>query len=57
MYRYVCVCTYKSTPPKNGEIALWSDTRVAKCKYYVPPKQNGFNNQDQRYNILLTFIS
>jgi len=26
-------------PPKNGEIALWSNTCVAKCKYYVSQKK------------------
>jgi len=27
-------------PPKNGEIALWSNTRVVKCKYDVAQKYN-----------------
>ena len=43
-------------PPKNGVIALWPNTRVVKCKYYVPQKQNGFNNKIHWYSILLTFI-
>ena len=48
----VCVCVYalvqmsgrKGTgerPPENGEIALWSNTRVANCKYHVLQKQIG----------------
>jgi len=43
-------------PPKIGEIALWSNTRVVKCKYDVSQKQNGFDNKNQWYNIVLTFI-
>ena len=43
-------------PPKNGEIALWSNKRVVKYKYCVSQKQNGFDNKIQWYNILLTFI-
>jgi len=43
-------------PPKNGVIALWPNTRVVKCKYYVSQKQNGFNNKIHWYSILLTFI-
>jgi len=43
-------------PPKNGVIALWPNTRVVKCKYYVSQKQNGFNNKFHWYSILLTFI-
>ena len=43
-------------PPKNGVIALWPNTRVVKCKYYVSQKQNGCNNQIHWYSILLTFI-
>ena len=50
----ICICTY--VPPKNGVIALWSNTRVVKCKYYVSQKQNGFNNKICSYSILLTFI-
>jgi len=30
-------------PPKNGEIALCSNTRLIKCTHYVSQKQNGFN--------------
>jgi len=26
-------------PPKNGEIALWSNTSVVKCKYHVSQKK------------------
>jgi len=43
-------------PPKNGVIALWTNTRVVKCKYYVSQKQNGLNNKIYWYSILLTFI-
>ena len=43
-------------PPTNGEIALWLNTRVVKCTYYVSQKQNGFNNKGQWYNFSLTFI-
>jgi len=43
-------------PPKNGEIALWLNMRVVKCKYYVSQEQNGFNNQIHSYSILLTYI-
>jgi len=43
-------------PPKNGEIALKPNARVVKCKYHVSQKQDGFNNKNQWYNILLTFI-
>jgi len=28
-------------PPKNGVIALWPNTSVVKCKYYVSQKQMG----------------
>ena len=49
-----CYMTYSTTKPhKNGEILLWSNTRVV--KYYVSQKQNGLNNKSQWYNILLTF--
>ena len=43
-------------PPKNGEIALWPNTRVVKCKYCVSQKQNEFNDNIDWYSILLTFI-
>jgi len=43
-------------PPKNGVIALWLNTSVVKCKYYVSQKQNAFNNKFYWYSILLTFI-
>jgi len=43
-------------PLKNGVIALWPNTRVIKCKYYVSQKQIGFNNKIHWYSILLTFI-
>ena len=43
-------------PPKDGEIALWPNTRVVKCKYYVSQKQNGFNDKIHSYSTLLTFI-
>jgi len=45
------------SPPKDGEIALWSATNcwyVVKC---VSPKWNQSNNKIQWYNILVTFIS
>jgi len=38
--------------PKYGEIALWPNTRVVKCKYCVSQKQNKI----QWYSILLTLI-
>ena len=50
---YICIYIY---PPKNGEIALWSSTRVVKCKYDVSQKQNDLNDKNQWYNILLTCI-
>jgi len=32
----ICVTNITSNPPKNlGQIALWSNTRVVKYKYYV----------------------
>jgi len=43
-------------PPNNGVVALWPNTRVVKCKYYVSQKQNGFNNKIHWYSILLTFV-
>ena len=43
-------------PPKNGVIALWPDTRVVQCKYYVSQKLNGFNNKIHWYSILHTFV-
>jgi len=42
-------------PPKNGLIALWPNTRVVKCKYYVLQNPNVFNNKGHSYSILLTF--
>jgi len=40
-----CVCDLfvcaPCMPPKNGVIALWPNTRVVKCKYYVSQKQMG----------------
>jgi len=38
-------------PPKNGDIALWPNTRVVKCKYYVSQKRNESNIKVQRYTI------
>ena len=29
----------EAVPPKNGVIALWPNTRVVKCKYYVLQKK------------------
>ena len=43
-------------PPKTGELALWPNTRVVNCKYYVSQKLNRFNNQVYSYSILLSFI-
>jgi len=43
-------------PPKCGVIALWLNTRAVKCKYYVSPKKNGFNNKIHWYGILVTFV-
>jgi len=58
MHTYMCCYRVHANvyPPKNGEIALWPNTRVVKCKYCVSQKQNGFNNNVQWYIILLTFI-
>ena len=44
-------------PPKNGVIALWPNTHVVKCKYYVSQKQNGFINKIHWYSILITFMN
>jgi len=44
-------------PPKNGEIALWPNTCVVKCKYCVSQKQNEANDKAQWYNVFLTFVS
>jgi len=61
IYTHTCanawVYMYINTPPKNGLIALWPNTRVVKCKYSVSQKQNRFNDKAHWYNILLTFIS
>ena len=60
MSKYTCVCVYICICihlPKNGEIAMWSSTRVVKYKYDVSQKQNGLNDKYQWYNILVTFIS
>jgi len=43
-------------PPKNGEIALWPNTRVVKCEYCVSQKWNEAKDKVQWYNFLLTFI-
>jgi len=43
-------------PLKNGEIALWLNTRVVKCKYCVSQKRYEANDKIQWYNVLLTFI-
>ena len=43
-------------PPKKGEIALWPNTRIVKCKYFVSQKRNEANDKVQWYNILLTFM-
>jgi len=40
----------------NGEIALWPNTRVVTCKYCVSQKQNGFIDNSQWYNILITLL-
>jgi len=45
-----------ASPPKNGVIALWPNTLVVKCKYYVSQKQNWFNNKIHWYSNLLIFI-
>ena len=47
----------RNEPPTNGVIALWPNTRVVKCQYYVSQKQNGYNDKIYWYSILLTFIS
>jgi hypothetical protein len=44
-------------PLKNGEIALWPNTRVVKCKFEVSQTRNVCNDEYQRYHILLTFVS
>ena len=56
MWLYVNLRECVTLQPKNGVIALWSNTRVVKCKYYVSQKQNEFNNKIHWYNTLLTFI-
>jgi len=38
-------------PPKTGELALWPNTRVVKCKYCVSQKRNEANDKDQWYNV------
>jgi len=38
-------------PPKNEEIALWSNTLVVKCKYCVLQKRNETNHEIQWYNM------
>ena len=43
-------------PPKNEVIALWPNTRVVNCKYYVSQKLNGFNNKIHYYCILVIII-
>jgi len=53
---YVYIYIYVYIPPKKGVIALWRNTRVVKCKYYVFQKPFGFNNKIHSYSILLTFI-
>jgi len=61
---YVCIYQEKHFknvlhryPPKNGEIALWLNMRVVKCKYCVSQKQNGFNDKIHWYSILLTYLN
>ena len=49
-------CQWITLPLKNGVIALWPNTRVVKCKYYVSQKQNRFINKIPWYSILLTLI-
>jgi len=49
MTREVEMQAARGSPPKNGVIALWPNTRVVKCKYYVSQKQNGFNNKIHWY--------
>jgi len=44
-------------PPKNGEIAMWPNMRVVKCKYCVSQKRYEANDKAQWYNVLLTFVS
>jgi len=56
----------RTDPPKNRVIALWPNTPVVKCKYYVSQKQKGFNGKIHWYSmfsakihwysILLTFV-
>jgi len=45
----------RKKPPKNGEFALWSYTRVVKYENDFSQKQNGFNNKSQWYNIWKNF--
>ena len=35
----------RASPPKSGEIALWPNTRVVKCKSYVSQKRNESNDK------------
>ena len=45
-------------PPKNGDIALWPNTRVVKCKYHVSQKRNESNIKVQRYkNYSITYLN
>ena len=54
--RLSCTVSVEETPPKNGVITLWPNTRVVKCKYSVSQKQIGFNNKIHWYSSVLTFV-
>jgi len=49
--------TYHNSPPKNGVIALWPNTRVVKCKYYVSQKPNGLNTKIPTYRMPIPHIT
>ena len=66
VHMYTCTCMYVYVyesetlytymyPPKNGVIALWPNTRVVKCKYYVSHNPNGFNNKTHTYFYIFKF--
>ena len=47
---YICIHVNIHIPPKNGEIALWPNTLVVKCKYCVSQKRNEANDMRQWHN-------
>jgi len=45
-----------TTPPKNGEIALFLTTNSLMCSKYISQKRNAAIDNGQWYNMLLNFI-